>query len=290
MTIMSNPPLVSRNHWQLLRIELLWLYRNIVERKHIGRWGYTPHTSAWLVLKGSASIRRKEGFAEARKGDWLIGPPGERFQQASEDCELLSIAFLAQWVFGRELFSISRPLSFSGEEAPTLRLLGLGLSSDAKRLFPSSRRELPALSGPVRSHLKLTADFYSWFEVLCGVLEKKGIQPDVVELDPRVEKAVRILDRAEQQMPGPVEMARQIGLSASQLSRLFRQELGITVHEYCQKRKLAAARTLLATSGSSVKETAFRLGFLSSQHFSRWFHLGAGMTPSQCQARGHAVL
>ena len=290
VTDVKNSPFISRNHWRLLRLELRWAYRDRVEQKHVRHWNFSPHTSAWLVLKGWARVEKKEGAAEACKGNWLIAPPGERMQQASEDCELLSIAFLARWVFGRELFPMSYPITFSEREVPALRTLGLRLASDAERLFPHARHELPEHSGPTNAHLRLTAGFYAWFEVLGSALEKRGIKPDFLELDPRVEEAVQILDRAEQRMPNPAEVARRIGLSPSQMNRLFRQELGITVHDYCQRRKRVAARTLLAAPGSTVKETAFQLGFLSSQHFSRWFRLGTGMTPSECQASGNKTL
>ena len=282
--------MISRSRWPLLELELRWAYRDAIQRKHVGKMGYSPHTSAWLVLKGWSRVKTKEGAAEARKGEWLIAPPGERMQQASGDCTHLSIAFVARWVFGRELFPFARPVVFSGSEAPALRVLGLRLASDAALRFPGARHELPESSGPLPAHLCLAAGFYSWFEALGESLKKSGIQPDQMEIDPRVEEAVRILNRAMQRMPDPQELAGQTGLSASQLNRLFRQELGMTVSDYCKRRKLAAARTLLGAPGSRVKEVAFRLGFLSSQHFTRWFHLGTGMTPSQCQARGDASL
>ncbi len=267
-----------------------WAYRDSIQKKHVGAWSYSPHTSAWLVLKGWARIERKDGIAEARKGEWLIAPPGERLQLASGDCRHLSIAFIARWVFGRELFPLSGPMVFSGAAAPSLRSLGLRLALDAARQFPGARHELPESSGPLHGHLRLAAGFHSWFELLGATFEKRGIRPELMEIDPRVEEAVKGLNRTRARMPEPSELASQAGLSVSQMNRLFRQDLGITVREYCQRRKLAAARSLLAASGSRVKETAFQLGFLSSQHFSRWFHLGTGMTPSQCQASGDAPL
>lgn len=290
MTKNGKISLISRIRWPLLELELRWAYRDAIQRKHIGNRGYSPHASAWLVLKGWSRIRMKEGVGEAREGEWLIAPPGERLQQASGDCTHLSIAFVARWVFGRELFPLARPVVFSGSEAPGLRVLGLRLASDAARDFPGARHELPEASGPLLAHLRLAAGFFSWFEVLGNALKERGIQPDLMGIDPRVEEAVQILNRAMQRMPEPQELAGQTGLSASQLNRLFRQELGMTVSDYCKRRKLAAACTLLSASGSRVKEVAFRLGFLSSQHFSRWFHLGTGMTPSQWQARGDASL
>lgn len=289
MTDSRIPSLISRAHWPLLELEMRWVYRDVIQKKHVGNWWYNPHASAWLVLRGWSRVKNKKGAAEARAGEWLVAPPGERLQHASGDCEHLSIAFVARWVFGRELFPLGQPLVFPGKEHPSLRVLGLRLAADAARHFPRARHELPWHSGTLRAHLRLTAGFYAWFEVLAEVLEKKGIQPDLGSIDPRVGESVRSLDRVRDRLPEPDELARQAGISASQLNRLFRRELGVTVREYCQRRRLVLARTLLAASGSRVKETAFRLGFLSSQHFSRWFHHGTGMTPTQYQTGGGAA-
>lgn len=289
MTVSRIPSLISRVRWPLLELELRWVYRDFIQKKHVGNWWYNPHASAWLVLQGWSRVKNKKGTAEARAGEWLVAPPGERLQHASDDCKHLSIAFVARWVFGRELFPLGQPLAFPGKAHPALRVLGLRLAADAAKHFPGARHELPGYSGTLRAHLHLASGFYAWFEVLGGVLEKKGIQPDLGGIDPRVEESVRSLDRTRDRMPEPHELARQAGISVSQLNRLFRQELGITVREYSRRRRLVLARTLLAAPGSRVKETAFRLGFLSSQHFSRWFHLGTGMTPSQYQTGGESI-
>lgn len=282
--------MISRIRWPLLELELRWAYRDAIRKKHVGAWGYSPHTSAWLVLKGWSRIERKDGAAEAGPGEWLIAPPGERLQLASDDCKHLSIAFVARWAFGRELFPFACPLVLPGAEVPALRRLGLPLAVETARRFPGSRHELPESSGPLHAHLHVAAGFYRWFEVLCTALQNRGILPELMEIDPRVEEAVKTLNQARTRMPGPAELAGQAGLSASQLNRLFRKNLGITVREYCQRRKLAAARSLLSASGSRVKEIAFQLGFLSSPHFSRWFHLSTGMTPSEWQVRGDSLL
>jgi transcriptional regulator GlxA family with amidase domain len=96
-----------------------------------------------------------------------------------------------------------------------------------------------------------------------------------------VDEAVQIMDRPGGHALRPAELCRQLGLSQSQLNRLFLRELGTTVHGYGEQQKLASARMLLGGSNLSVKETAFRLGFMSPQHFSRWFRKHSGVSPTQ---------
>lgn len=257
---------------------------------HVGVRSFSPHTSAWLVLRGWARASTADGPAEARAGEWLISPPGERLQEASDDCRHLSIAFVARWVFGRELFPFVRPFSFPETEVPALRVHGLRLAAEAARHFPKARHDLPDSSGPLFAHVRLAAGFYAWFESVETVMKNRRIEPVLMEVDPRVEEAVRVVNRTPSRTPLPRELASHAGLGLSQFNRLFRQELGMSIHAYCQQRKLGAARALLAAPGSRVKETAFHLGFLSSQHFSRWFHMRTGMTPSQYQDRAGMAL
>lgn len=286
MTIMTVLRLIPRERWRLLRLELRWAYRGRVQPRYVGHWGYSPQSTAWLVLRGWARIRGGGGVAEARTGDWLVAPPGERLAEASDDCEILSLAFVARWAFGRELFPLARPVAFAGRSVPLLRALGVRLASDVERGFPGARYELPEASGTVAAHLRLEAGFRAWFAALAACLQRMGFRPDVASLDSRVEEAVELIERSEPRSAHPSGVAKDVGLSASQLNRLFRRDLGMTLREYSRRHRLAVARTLLAGSGTSVKEIAFRLGFVSPQHFSRWFRQGTKMTPSRCRVSG----
>lgn len=64
------------------------------------------------------------------------------------------------------------------------------------------------------------------------------------------------------------------------LRRLFRQEHGMSPHEYLTKLRLDHAAHLLCYEGASVSEAAFRAGFYDPLYFSRLFHRRMGMPPS----------
>ncbi|MBI3831443.1 MAG: helix-turn-helix transcriptional regulator [Planctomycetes bacterium] len=280
---------LSRERWHLLKLELYWVYRGAIDPRYIDCQTFTPASTAWLILRGWAGLRCKSGVVRAQENEWLVAPPGERTVVASRDCELLSIAFVARWAFGRELFPLPAALVLSGGPGPALRGLAVRLACEAERWFPRARYQLPASVGSMRGHLRLAAAFYPWFEAFADSLQSAGLFPDVLGLDSRIEQALRALDRDDRQIPTPGKLARLVALSPSQLNRLFRRELGKTVRNYCESRKLDAARSLLVASNVSIKETAHRLGFLSSQHFSRWFRRSAGTTPSHYRTHCRAV-
>lgn len=197
------------------------------------------------------------------------------------DCKILSICFIWQWIFGRELFPIQSGVKLAGEDVPHLKTMGFRLAKKEEQLFPGSRNNLPQLSGTIDAHLKLQSDFDAWLVHFSRAMMQQDIRPSLMTLDPRVEEAVRILDRPGRNLPRPAELSKQLGVSQSQMNRLFLRQLGTTVRGYCERQKLASARMFLGASGLSVKETAYRLGFLSPQHFSRWFRKRSGISPTQ---------
>ncbi len=162
-----------------------------------------------------------------------------------------------------------------------MRTLGLRLVKIVERLFPGSRNELPRQHGPLGAHLEIQTGFTAWLAEYAAALQGLGLAPSLLTLDPRVEEIVQLLDRPGKSLLQAEELSKRSGLSPSQINRLFLRQLGTTLHSYRERQRLASARTLLTASDLSVKETAFRLGFLSPQHFSRWFRKHTGLPPTQ---------
>lgn len=64
--------------------------------------------------------------------------------------------------------------------------------------------------------------------------------------------------------------------------RLFRQQFGMTPHQYVLNCSVNAARSAL-DQGSPLTEIALRFGFADLSHFNRRFKRIYGMTPFQYQ-------
>lgn len=76
------------------------------------------------------------------------------------------------------------------------------------------------------------------------------------------------------------EIARQVGMSVSGLSRIFQKFAGISVHRYILMQKIKVATRLLR-SGVSVTETSQKLGFSNQSYFSACFKRETGKKPSE---------
>lgn len=74
-------------------------------------------------------------------------------------------------------------------------------------------------------------------------------------------------------------IALNIGLSSGRLSVLFKKELSMTVSEYLTNIRINAAIELLRNSNDKIYEIAEKVGYNSSQYFSRIFFNCTGRKP-----------
>lgn len=78
--------------------------------------------------------------------------------------------------------------------------------------------------------------------------------------------------------PSVDAVAAAIGLSASQMRRIFRSALGLSPHEALRQRRMERATTLLRV-GESVTSVAHALGFSEISAFSRAYRIWSGEPP-----------
>lgn len=81
-------------------------------------------------------------------------------------------------------------------------------------------------------------------------------------------------------------LATQANISPYHFTRIFAKETGMTPHHYLIATRISAAKFLLKSSGTSVKEIAFRTGFQSETSFCNTFKKWEGCTPSQYRTSG----
>ncbi|MFB2981210.1 helix-turn-helix domain-containing protein [Microseira sp. BLCC-F43] len=77
------------------------------------------------------------------------------------------------------------------------------------------------------------------------------------------------------------ELAQQIGMSQFYFSRLFKQSLQITPHQYVIQRRVERAKQLLRKSELNLAEIALECGFANQGHLNRHFKRLTGATPKE---------
>lgn len=78
------------------------------------------------------------------------------------------------------------------------------------------------------------------------------------------------------------ELAAQLSYNASYLSRIFKEQTGMPLHDYITQVKIEAARAMLSR-GVSAGDAAHATGYENYPHFSRVFKKVVGISPKQYQ-------
>lgn len=81
------------------------------------------------------------------------------------------------------------------------------------------------------------------------------------------------------------ELAQQVGLSTSHLSRVFKSHFGLNLGAYVRRQRMARAREMMLTTSKSLAEIALECGLADQAHFTRAFRCLMGVTPGRWRAR-----
>lgn len=273
--------------WANLHAHLIWVYDGPVEERW--RHGAVPssHLSAWLVRKGRIEVRVGKTVLRATAGQWLFPPCGNLWRECSEDVRILSIRFRASWPTGEELFQEGLGFVIPAAEHPELERAARPLAQFIARHFPKAYRYLMDEPATLTEHLYLQMLFSRWLNATVATLTECNLIPSRMgRIDPRVLKAARILDRRTLSAAmAERDLAREVGLSVCQMSRLFMRQFGISPHAYFDRRREEYAISALQSSPLAVKEIAYQLGFSSLPHFSAWFRRRQKMSPREFRAQ-----
>jgi AraC family transcriptional regulator len=79
------------------------------------------------------------------------------------------------------------------------------------------------------------------------------------------------------------DVGRAAHASPFHLARLFRREVGLTIHQYRHRLRLRAALARITDGETNLSALALELGFSSHSHLTDAFRLAFGMSPAECR-------
>lgn len=120
----------------------------------------------------------------------------------------------------------------------------------------------------------------------------RRLESSYPERIPKTEIAMSSIEQVTRYMQSHVDtdytlmdVADYMQMNPAYLSRYFKEKMNMTFGEYDKKLKMERASDLLLTTNLKMYEIADRLGYKSTQHFSRIFKEYASMTPMEYRQR-----
>lgn len=76
------------------------------------------------------------------------------------------------------------------------------------------------------------------------------------------------------------------GYSSGYLSRIFRQEMNISIHEYVSQTRMNLAKEMLVNTNLKIYEIAENCGYENTTYFIKMFRVNNGITPQEYRLKG----
>ncbi len=264
-------------------------------------------TESVLILRGHAShiihlYPTGTHVSQVRRGDVLIINPHEEhtFELAQgEELELININFTSEFLDGffKQGDAEVRILDFVYQQPmlpPDIRF------SNKLRLGEEEIEEVVALVARINREMKAGRVGY---RMMMGY-----IMAQILMIISR--RYLESLDSEENEMTAEIkdfsyisrvkgyieyhyaedikkeELARIGMCSERQLSRKFKQQMGMTVTAYINEVRLNHARELLLRTDEKITKIALKAGFNDISYFNRTFAAAVGMTPREYRSQG----
>ncbi|MBE9204892.1 helix-turn-helix transcriptional regulator [Synechocystis salina LEGE 06099] len=77
------------------------------------------------------------------------------------------------------------------------------------------------------------------------------------------------------------ELASVVNISPTYFASLFKQEMGISPHQYVIRQRVEKAKLMLSKTDLAIADIALQVGFSSQSHLTQQFKRFTGMTPKQ---------
>ncbi len=102
--------------------------------------------------------------------------------------------------------------------------------------------------------------------------------------------AVSLMLRDFSQRLSVGQLAATCGLSPSHFTRVFRQRMGVTAHQFLESVRITEASRLLRTTARPIAEVATGCGFYDHSAFIKRFRRSTGLTPLAYRKSGRSIL
>jgi AraC family transcriptional regulator len=261
--------------WENIALEH-HLVRSVWETPNVQ---YAQHTIV-IHLNSKTNLERKlDGRLQDYNmsiGDIAIIPANiNHYAVNKEECEGLFLGIDTQFFSKVACESINPDTielvpSFIQSD-PLIHHLGLALKSELETDYFGCRAYVESLTIALSAHLvKKYSSHPTTLKQYNNGLSRYSLKQALCYINDNLGAELKV-----------AEIASELGMSPYYFSRLFRQSMGVSPHEYLTQCRLEAAKQMLKKSNLPIIEIAAEVGFNSQSHFITLFKKHFGITPLQ---------
>lgn len=272
---------LSFGHLELCVPVLRWVYRDYVDPALTVRTQEISRHSliCWLFIEGGVEVLHPGGSIQAGPGDIILCREGLATRWAPRT-QLVSIRLIEPADQALRLFKFGDHLLLREADIPEFAAATRALGAWAAQNIPGARTALRAHLAEPAAWFSLQVLYAEWLGWLHKVMSRRGrVLTPRAPLDDRLVRALEFLHQ-DPRVSGR-ELAAHVGLSLSQLQRLFRTQLDRSINRAADEARLRLAQASLAAPHARIKDAAARVGFASAQTFARWFRKHSGCSPAE---------
>lgn len=234
------------------------------------------------VARGSAEHQLGAAVMELHAGDYFLVDLGSLHSyHGGQGLEVINCLFAPDYV-DRALVhcpSLSTLLSTG------MRQFGAPAVSPADRVFHDEDGHILALMEAMeQEYVRRDAGYLEMIrchliEILVCTIRSTAAGSDAARRHPAVAAVVDALRGTYAQPFSLARLSKQLGYTPQYLSRLFHQEMGLSLSAYLQRLRVEASCQLLLSTRESVSAIAQAVGYTDLKHFTAVFRRHTGMTP-----------
>jgi AraC-like DNA-binding protein len=134
------------------------------------------------------------------------------------------------------------------------------------------------LDDPVRKKLISTDQITSLSDVIDLLFA--SITGFSFSIEKTIDTAKNILEKEPEHNLKIEQLSKQVFVSKYHLIREFKEQIGLTPHQFQMQNRIRKAQHLLK-EGKPITEVALATGFCDQSHFNKWFKRVVALTPSE---------
>lgn len=232
-----------------------------------------PYSRLYIILDGEGMVTTDQGIINLKNGYAYIIPANMNFScRSPKYLKKLYLHFSAEIIYGESVF----------DECSHILEMKVELDPFIKSLDHLQEENISAyyyIKG-IYTHL-----IYSFI----GKIDNRVWLNNEVLLTPKVKAIHQFLKVNLTAKIRINDIALQMNMSQSALSKFYKEATGVTLKSYIQQNLMQKAQLLLLTSTKSIQEIAYELGYDDALYFTRVFSKWNCQSPTKYRLKNRII-